>query len=144
MKCFILSDWISNTIVTIIFQISDATPITRLFIRILTLLIFSCLVSGAYLFCDLLYCLVGSTRQTSFFLNFDATPIIRQLVRIICRIMMKFCTVYIVWQFLKYIFKVYIWRMANTVVTFIFQIFYATPIIRLLIRVITDLKVNLN
>ena len=48
-----------------------------------------------------------------------------------CRIMMKFC-------------KVCIWRMANTVVTFMFQISYATPITRLLIRVISDLKFNFN
>ena len=34
--------------------------------------------------------------------------------------------------------------MANTMVTIIFQISYATPIIRLLIRVISDLKVNYN
>ena len=34
--------------------------------------------------------------------------------------------------------------MVNTVVTFIFQISYATPIIRLLIRVISALKVNFN
>ena len=34
--------------------------------------------------------------------------------------------------------------MGNTMVTIIFQISYATPIIRLLIRVISDLKVNLN
>ena len=47
------------------------------------------------------------------------------------RIMMKFCTVCI-------------WRMANTVVTFIFQIYYATPIIRLLIRVISYLKANFS
>ena len=32
--------------------------------------------------------------------------------------------------------------MGNTVVTFIFQIPYATPITRLLIRVISDLKFN--
>ena len=34
--------------------------------------------------------------------------------------------------------------MANTMVTIIFQISYATPIIRLLIRVTSDLKVNYN
>ena len=34
--------------------------------------------------------------------------------------------------------------MANTVVTFIFQISYATPIITLLFWVIADLKVNFN
>ena len=34
--------------------------------------------------------------------------------------------------------------MANTVVIFIFQISYAMPIIRVLIRVISDLKVTCN
>ena len=34
--------------------------------------------------------------------------------------------------------------MANTVVTIIFQNFYATPLIRVLIRVISDLKVTCN
>ena len=34
--------------------------------------------------------------------------------------------------------------MSNTVVTFIFQISYATPIIKLLIRVISDPKVTYN
>ena len=34
--------------------------------------------------------------------------------------------------------------MANTKMAFIFQINYATPIIRLLIRVISDLKVTCN
>ena len=34
--------------------------------------------------------------------------------------------------------------MANTKMEIIFQITYATPIIRLLIRVISDLKINFN
>ena len=34
--------------------------------------------------------------------------------------------------------------MANTMVTIIFQNSYATPLIRLLIRVISDLKVTCN
>ena len=34
--------------------------------------------------------------------------------------------------------------MANTKMGFIFQIYYATPKIRLLIRVISDLKVTYN
>ena len=34
--------------------------------------------------------------------------------------------------------------MVNAIVTIIFQISNATPIIRLLIRVISDLKVNFN
>ena len=36
------------------------------------------------------------------------------------------------------------WRMANTMVAFIFQISYATPMIRQLIRVISDLKLTYN
>ena len=35
-------------------------------------------------------------------------------------------------------------RMANAMVTIIFEMFDATPIIRLLIRVISDLKVIFN
>ena len=34
--------------------------------------------------------------------------------------------------------------MANTKMAFVFQIYYATPIIRLLIGVISDLKVTCN
>ena len=59
----------ANIIVTIIFQISDATPKLDGSLGYLTYLIFSCLVLGAYLFCDLVYCLVGSTRGTSFKFN---------------------------------------------------------------------------
>ena len=50
----------------IIYQISDATPKLDCSLGYLATLIFSCLVLGAYLFFDLVYCLVGSTRRTSF------------------------------------------------------------------------------
>ena len=66
-----------NTIVTIIFQISDATPNLDCSLGCLTPLIFSCLVLGAYLFFDLLYCLVGSTRRMSFFKIFRVHQILR-------------------------------------------------------------------
>ena len=56
----------ANTIVIIIFQISDATPKLDSLLLYLTPLIFICLFLGAYLFCDLVYCLVGSTCCTSF------------------------------------------------------------------------------
>ena len=67
MKFCIVTNWrMAYTKMALIFQIYDVTPVIRLLIRVLIPLIFSCLVSGAYLFCDLVYCLVGSTRRTSF------------------------------------------------------------------------------
>ena len=89
MKFCIVTNWrMVYTKMALIFQNSYATPLIRLSLRIigslvttyqiymkfcivtnwrLTALIFSCLVSGAYLFCDLVYSLVGSTRRTSFY-----------------------------------------------------------------------------
>ena len=64
--CIVTNRRMAYTNMALIFQIYFATPIIRLLIR--TPLIVSCLVSGAYLFCDLVHCLVGSTRRTSFFI----------------------------------------------------------------------------
>ena len=59
----------ANTIEIIIFQISDASPKLDGLLGYLTPLIFKCLVLGAYLFFDLVYCLVGSTRRASFLIT---------------------------------------------------------------------------
>ena len=75
---------------TIIIQISDATPLLDGSLWYLKPLIVSCLVSGAYLICDLVHCLVGSTRRTSFFQISDATPTIRLLIRVISDLKVNF------------------------------------------------------
>ena len=69
---------------------------------------------------------------TIIFQNSYATPLIRLLFRVIrslvtiYEIYMKFC-------------RVTNWRIVNTKMAFILQIWYATPTIRLLIGVISDI-----
>ena len=75
---------------------------------------------------------------TIFFLNFSAMPIIRHLVRIINDICGHLT------DYDKILYSLYLRDGEYSNDNFFFEISYATPIIRLLIRVISDLKVTYN
>ena len=89
------------------------------------------------------------TMAAIIFLNFHATPIIRLLIRVISDLKVTCNCLADLNEILcsnqledgKYITN---WRMANTMVTIIFQNSYATPLIRLSLRLVSDLKVTCN
>ena len=124
---------------TFIFQIYYATPIIRLLIRVISVLKVTCNFLSELneiLYSDqsedgeyngdnsfskfLCHALLGNPDNECRWMSIVTT----------CPIIVKFCTLSI-------------WWMVYTMMTFIFQIYYA-PLCRLLIRVIIDLKVTCN
>ena len=82
MKFCIMSNWrMANTVVTIIFQNSYATPLIRLSLRVIRSLLTTYQI---YLkFCIVTNWRMAYTKMALIFQIYDATPIIRLLIRVI-------------------------------------------------------------